>query len=86
MWPAAVRNGPPRTMDEIRHIVANFDELSTDERKGILGYSPLMDYPDFDYIEGSPCEYLHHLCLGVTKRLVELTFQVKKNQSIISLI
>lgn len=76
MWPAAARNGLPRTMEEINNIVLHLNKLSRDERMGILGYSPLMDYPDFDYIEGSPCEYLHHLCLGVSKRLVELTFQV----------
>ena len=74
IWRAAVRNGPPRTVDSIRNILQNFDDLTEEQRKGILGPSPLMDYPGFNFILGIPCDYMHAICLGVTKRLIELTF------------
>ena len=63
-------------MQQILDIVQSPDDLSREEAMGFQGYSPLMDYPGFDFILGLPCEYLHHLCLGVTKRMVELTFKV----------
>ena len=80
IWPAAVRNGEPRCMERILQTVAAIDMLSQDEKEGIMGYSPFMDYPDFDYIEGFPVEYLHHSCLGVTKRMVEMTFSIGDNR------
>ena len=40
----------------------------------MIGYSPLMDYPHFDFINGIPIDYMHMICIGVVKRLVQLTF------------
>ena len=36
----------------------------------------LLDVPNFDIVHDSPGEYLHSVCLGVVKKLVELTFSV----------
>ena len=52
------------------------DMLSNEEKEGVMGYSPFMDYPEFDFIDGFPVEYLHHVCLGVTKRMLELSFAI----------
>ena len=60
--------------------MVEIDSLTMDEKEGVIGYSPFMDYPDFHFIDGFPVEYLHHSCLGVTKRMVELTFQVGENR------
>ena len=76
IWPASAANGQPRTMEVIQDTLAEFDLLSDEEKEGLLGYSPFLDYPGFDFINGFPCEYLHHVCLGVTKRLLELSFAV----------
>ena len=54
----------------------NFDDLSPEERKGVQGKSPLFDIPDFDIVEDSPAEYLHSTCIGLVKKVVELTFSV----------
>ena len=76
IWPASAGNGSPRTMEVIQDTLAEFDLLSEEEKEGLQGYSPFLDYPGFDFINGFPCEYLHHVCLGVTKRLLELSFAV----------
>ena len=56
--------------------VEAIDLLSAEEKEGIIGYSPFMDYPGFDYINGFPAEYLHLVCLGVMKRMLELSFSI----------
>lgn len=76
IWPATARNGEPRTLERTAETLAVIDLLTPEEREGIVGYSPFIDYPEFDFIEGFPVEYLHLVCLGVTKRLLELTFSV----------
>ena len=38
--------------------------------------SPLLNLEYFDFVLDAPAEYLHSSCLGVVKRLVELTFSV----------
>ena len=63
-------------MERIMQTVEAIELLSQDEKEGIMGYSPLMDYPEFDFIEGFPVDYLHLVCLGVTKRMLELSFSI----------
>ena len=63
-------------MERILQTVEDIDMLTEEEKEGVMGYSPFMDYPGFDFINGFVVEYLHHICLGVTKRMVELTFSV----------
>lgn len=76
VWPVSARNGEPRTMERTLETLAAMDQLTADEKEGIVGRSPFIDYPDFDFLHGFPAEYLHLVCLGVTKRLIELTFAV----------
>lgn len=84
-WPASTMNGRPRTVTSIRRIVNDIEEseLPLDKHyvKGIKGRSVLMDQPNFDMITDSPCEYMHSVCLGAVKRLVELSFKVGENRS-----
>ena len=79
VWPSSTMNGEPRTTEKIRDLVnaiENGEPLTPDEAMGVLGPSPLLNLENFDFVVDSPAEYLHSCCLGVSKRLVELTFNV----------
>ena len=80
VWPYDTCNGTLRTVNSIRRVVAQIIEnggpLERDVAKGITGKSHLLDQPNFNFILGNPCEYLHSVCLGAVKRNVELTFKV----------
>ena len=84
VWPASTRHGEERTYQEIfeilnlieEHKQGNIDELQPDDVKGIKGRSLLLDIPSFDYLNGVVAEYMYLGCLGVVRRLVELTFSV----------
>lgn len=79
VWPASTRNGPTRTMEKVRDIVEQLDNneiIGSDESKGIMGHSLLLDIPYFDFIIDATVEYLHGVCLGVVKRMIVLTFNV----------
>ena len=79
VWPASTAGGEPRTHVNMLAIVDEIDEnpgLGKDEQKGVVGRSPLWDIPRFDFVRDSPTEYMHLVCLGVVKRLLELTFSV----------
>ena len=80
IWPAESRLSELRTIERITETVANIDDLSLEEKEGVIGYSPLMDYEGFNFILGIPIDYMHHVCLGVVKRLIELTFNVGDNR------
>ena len=80
VWPCSTRDQDPRTKEKVEEIVnriQNGEQLTPDEAKGIVGPSPLLHLENFDYVRDSPTEYLHSVCLGVAKRLTELTFNVK---------
>lgn len=78
VWPFSSRDGEARTKEKIMSIVnaLETDTLSKEDAKGIVGRSPLLDIDYFDFTLDNPAEYLHSVCLGVGKRLVELTFNV----------
>ena len=79
VWPYSSRNGVPRTKEkmlEIANAIENNPQMSHEEKKGVTGKSPLHEVEDFDLVLDSPAEYLHSVCLGTGKRLVELTFNV----------
>lgn len=75
-WPPSTANGEPRTKAKVLDIVNNLDDLTPDQRKGITGRSLFLDIPSFDFVHGITAEYLHSVCLGMTRRLLELTFSV----------
>ena len=79
VWPASTRTAEERTSENILDIVKkieNNDVLSIDDVKGINGRSLLLDIPYFNIVNDMPVEYLHSTCLGVGKRMLELTFSV----------
>ena len=78
VWPSSTSNGEPRTVEKIREIVEKLEnnEITKEEAQGIIGRSPLLSLPNFDMVRDTPAEYLHSGCLGVVKRLIELTFSV----------
>lgn len=83
VWPSSTSHAEPRTIAKISEILDKIEQdekLSKDERKGIVNRSVLFDVPNFDYIRDSPAEYMHSVCLGLVKRLVELTFNVGENR------
>ena len=83
LWPSSTFVSEHRSRQSILDIVnkiQNGEELSVDECRGIVGRSLLLDIPDFNFVYDTPAEYLHCCCLGVIKRLTELTFSVGINR------
>ena len=83
VWPSSTINGTPRTNSSIREIVQKIKDnpdLTPDERMGIIGESHFLNIDSFNFCRDITCEYLHCVCLGVTKRLLELTFKVGENR------
>ena len=79
LWPYSTMQAEHRSRASILEIVEKIEQsgpLSIDECKGIMGRSLLLDIHYFNYVYDVPAEYLHSGCLGVIKRLVEMTFQV----------
>ena len=79
VWPSSTRNGEPRTQENVLEIVNQIEhnpDLPPDQKKGFVGRSPLLSIESYDFVRDTPCEYLHGVCLGSVKRLVELTFNV----------
>lgn len=84
VWPSSTRNGEPRTQENVLEIVNQIEQnpnLTPDEKKGFVGRSPLLSLETYDFVRDTPCEYMHGVCLGTVKRLVELTFNVGINRT-----
>lgn len=47
---------------------------------GVKGISPLVKIPNFDLISCTPVDFMHSVCLGVTKYLNEIWFDSKNNR------
>lgn len=89
VWPSNTANQPLRTKQNIIDIVSLIEEtqenedsdpLTPDQLKGVVGHSMLLDLDYFDFVNNVPPEYMHLVCLGVVKRLTELTFNVGLNR------
>ena len=89
VWPPSTANKELRTKEKILEIVTKIEEneadeesdpLSKEEKKGVVGRSELLDLDYFDFVNHVPPEYMHLVCLGVVKRLTELTFNVGTNR------
>ena len=84
VWPFSTFDGPPRTSQNIQETVEQIEErgkLPLDEAKGVIGKSALTMIPNFSLVRDAPTEYLHSTCLGVGKRLLELTFKIGETRS-----
>lgn len=84
VWPSSTSNGDIRTHDNMMQIINKVEvrgKLPAEEAKGVVGKSPLCNIPNFNFVMDSPTEYLHSVCIGVTKRNVELTFNVGENRT-----
>ena len=85
-WPASTMGGKLRTVDSIREICDEIErnpqiaKTDPDYCKGIKGKSILLDQPFFNIVTDCPCEYMHLVCLGTVKRMVELNFKVGENR------
>ena len=82
-WPVSTANGPPRTMEKIREIterLRNGEELTREECKGFWGTSHFLNLENFSFIDSIPTEYMHLGCIGVVKRVLELSFNVGSNR------
>ena len=82
-WPFSTYNGPLRTKEKIINItekIESGENVSRDEAKGFHGTSPLLFQDNFDFVDDVPAEYMHLGCLGVIKRLIELTYNVGENR------
>lgn len=83
VWPANTFSGELRTKEKILEIVEKIEageNLSHAEKKGIKGRSLLLNIDYFDYTSSITTEYMHCVCLGLVKRLLELTFSVGESR------
>lgn len=88
VWPSSTRFGNLRTVHGIRDIATDIvryeedgsEELTRDEMKGITGFSKFLTLPNFNIIDQMPVEYMHSVCIGLIKRLIELTFSVGQSR------
>ena len=83
-WPSSTSNGQERTVEKIIEITDNIRssqaQLSKEECKGFWGTSHFLKQENFHFIDSIPAEYMHSGCLGVTKRMVLLTFNIGENK------
>ena len=88
VWPPATSFGTLRTKEAIQEIYDKMncaretltDPLSPSECKGIVQQSLFFSIPNFDFVQGIPTEYLHSVCIGLIKKLIELCFNVGENR------
>ena len=52
-----------------------------DTAKGIVGRSIFLDIDYFNFTCDIPAEYMHSVCLGLVKRVIELTFSVGETRT-----
>ena len=78
VWPHSTAFGPPRSNENTLAIIAKMEEnpLPPETAKGIVGRSLFLDIEYFDFTNNIPEEYMHSACLGLVKRMIELTFNV----------
>ena len=83
VWPQTTSNGEKRTIEAINGILTELEESRGQFKdiKGVIGPSPLLTFQDFDFIHGIPTEYLHSVCIGLVKRLLELCFNIGDHRS-----
>lgn len=79
VWPAASSQGDSRTNENMRELVSDIRDqpnLPRLQRFGVTGESPFITIDYFDFVNDIPVDYMHTVCLGVIKRLLELCFSI----------
>ena len=64
----------------IVHRMEIGENLSKDEKLGVVSHSPLLNIDYFDFVNDIPVDYMHNICLGVVKRMLELCFNIGKQR------
>ena len=83
-WPYSTANkGESRTDAATEAIVYGIENGVTDRDavKGIIGRSLFLDINYFNFTADIPAEYMHSVCLGLVKRVIELTFTVGETRT-----
>ena len=57
------------------------ERLGPHDLKGIKHRSALLDQPNFDFILDCPSEYMHLVCIGVVKKMLEFSYKVGSNKT-----
>ena len=85
-WPYSTSKGTARKDDMTRNIVCEIENGVTnhDTVKGIIGRSLFLDLEHFSFTNDIPAEYMHSVCLGLVRRVIELTFTVGETRSRVS--
>lgn len=84
VWPASSRHAQPKTSEAVLDIINEIEEnpnMNRHDKKGVVGRSCLFNIPNFDFVRDAPAEYMHNSCLGVVKRMLELTFNVGEKRT-----
>ena len=83
-WPYSTSEGSERTIEDIIEITDKIKSgenvLTKDEKKGFWGVSHLLKQENFHFINSVRVEYMHSGCIGIVKRLVQLTFNTGENR------
>ena len=86
VWPYTSCNGQSRTDSSTEEIVRQIESGMNDPElaKGLVGRSLFLDISYFNFTLDIPAEYMHSVCLGIVKRVIELTFTVGETRTRVS--
>ena len=83
-WPSSTATqGEFRSDAKTEAIVCGIEagEMDRDEAKGIIGRSLFLDINYFNFTTDIPAEYMHSVCIGLVRRVLELTFTVGETRT-----
>ena len=82
VWPFTTSKGQLRSDQMTLEIVSEMtDATSHDRARGFIARSLFLDIEYFNFTENIPAEYMHSACLGLIKRVIELTFTVGEKRT-----
>lgn len=61
-----------RSHNKFLSAAVNFNELSPNERYGLITVPPMILFPQFDFSKGFVIDYMHNIALGVMRLLLDL--------------
>ena len=71
--------GPARDHDTIIQHAFSASESTSSHINGIKGPSVVMFCPEFDVVKGTAIDYMHLVCLGIVRLLLNLWFNVSNS-------